>query len=177
MHSIYTRFRCIWWISLQENPPQEKEVNDMKKSLIPFAGIFLACVICAGIPAVAAENQNPSLSPGTTIKPVETQQPWYTPITDLIGMHQQTASAGQPVNTTASQLQTPQNWWENLLPWHETKDTTQQGSTGQNQNLNQNPGTVQNPAPVNTPAPTTQAIPSITPNTDKPQNSPVPRTP
>jgi len=166
----------------------------MKKSLIPLAGIFLACIICAGMPAVAAaDNQNPSFNPTTTIKPAETVQPWYAPITGLFGMNQQADRADQQdsarvVNATSSQSGTAKAWWENLLPSEWVKENSAQVSADNAPTTtpvqNRAPATTQNPVPVITqsPDPAQPANPSsLTPsppsNQQKPQNAPAQKTP
>jgi len=167
----------------------------MKKSLIPYAGIFLVCILCAGIPAVAAANPIPPADSGTTIKPAEASQPWYAPITELIGMHQQDTTGkdtGHPVNATVSQTTAGKAWWENLLPTEWMKENSQQGTASQIQTqnpaaqvTNPAPAATQNPAPVITqePDPAHPANPSPSPtpatpeNQQKPQNSPSQKTP
>ncbi|WP_321506105.1 hypothetical protein [uncultured Methanoregula sp.] len=162
----------------------------MKKSLITFAGIFLTCVICAGVPAVAAaENINPALNPGNTIKPAETPQPWYTPIAELFGMHQPADNAGQqgttgkdsdrPVNVTANQPVTEKAWWENLLPSERIKESPEQATSSQTPAQNPAPAPVitQAPDPAHPANPPISSTPSTPINQQKPQNSPVQRTP
>ena len=171
-------------------------MNDLKKSLIPFAGIFLACIICAGIPAVAAaENQNSAFNAGSTIKPAETAQLWYAPITGLFGMNQQTDNAGHqdsvlPVNATSGQPGSATNWWENLFPSEWGTQNPKQDSvspiqtTTPEQNPASAPETTQNPAPVITQSPdpaqpanpSSASTPSTPSNLQKP-NSPVQKTP
>jgi hypothetical protein len=176
--------------------PQEKEVKSMKKSLIPFAGIFIACILCAGIPAVAAaENPNTSATPSTTIRPAETPQPWYTPIADFIGIHPQSDSTGrqstQQVQPATSQnTQTEKTWWENLFPSEWVKENPKESTSAQDpapaqepvQNKNPAPLTTQSPPPATaqdkTPAHAAESTPSSTPSTpEKPQNSPQDKTP
>ena len=111
----------------------------MKRNTIPIAGIFLACVIAAGIPAVAAADLAKA-----TATPIINPVPVATPAADQL----QTPAAKintPPVNTTPSknpdkttpvkiadknadvQNTTAKNWWENLWPFATVKtadDTT-----------------------------------------------------
>ena len=168
----------------------------MKKSPIPLAGIFLACIICAGMPAVAAaENQNAAFNTGTAIKPAETAQPWYAPITGLFGMNQQADNADRqdtlrPVNATNGQPESGKTWWENLFPSEWITENPKQDSvnpvqtTTPVQNPVPAPVTTQNTAPVITqsPDPAQPANPSSvstpsTPSNPQKPNSPVQKTP
>ena len=171
-------------------------MNDMKKNLIPFAGIFLACILCAGIPTVAAaENQHPAFNAGVTIKPAETAQPWYAPITGLFGMNQQADNANgqdtlRPVNATNGQPESGKTWWENLLPsgWVTANPKQDSANPVQTTTPVQNPVpapvTSQNPAPVVTQSPDpaqpanppSASTPSTPPNPQKP-DSPVQKIP
>jgi hypothetical protein len=152
----------------------------MKKSFIPFAGIFLVCILCAGIPAVAAENPNRSADSGATIKPAETSQPWYAPVTELFGVHQQDTTgkaSGHPVNATVSQTRTGKAWWENLLPTEWIQQNSPQGTSSQIQTQNPAPVIAQDPDPSHPANPAPSPTPATPENQQKPQNSPSQKTP
>jgi hypothetical protein len=156
------------------DPPQEddKKVKNMTKYIIPVAGIFLACVIAAGIPAVAAADQVK-----TVATPVINPVPGVTPVFD----HPQSPAAkitNPPVNTTpdknvdknvdknadknadknvdnnnvdkrTDQDAENKNWWENLWPFSTVKTdqtmTTTPQVTPATTPVNSSPQKVTNP--------------------------------
>jgi len=69
---------------------KKKKVKPMQNAGILIAGIFLACAVCAGIPAVAAAD-----SPDVVVNPHASAVPQETP----------------QVTTTAA---TPAPWWQTL---------------------------------------------------------------
>jgi|GEM_PF-5229199 len=124
----------------------------MTKSIIPVAGIFLACVIAAGIPAVAAAGQTqPSAAPTTE------SAPWYAHLGDWVGLH---AQSDTPKADTTPQTTTENtDWWDNLWPFTEnTVKTEQPAATPQ--------ATVQPPVqtPTETPAQAPAQNPAVTPD-------------
>jgi len=130
-------------------------VKTTTKYIIPVAGIFLTCVIAAGIPAVAAADQIK-----TVATPVINPIPVVTPVIDQ-PQDPVAKTANPPVNTTQNknvdktvdkntdknadtknvgntnvnkntdQSADNRNWWENLWPFNtvktdQTKTTTPQ---------------------------------------------------
>jgi hypothetical protein len=150
--------------SLQEIPRRKSEVKNMIRNIIFIAGLVIACVVCAGIPAVAAaeNHQVQVISPvpavqqevqpaaGQTTAPA----PWYKPITDVLGIPQQAQTSGQVQQTTSQSQNTPadtttatqKNWWEKFWPLQDNKEAAPQGNgvTAQDTNnvLTPDPGTV-----------------------------------
>jgi|UPI00064EF29E hypothetical protein len=118
MAAIFTQARTYSWIKPAGVPcrKRNKKVNSMRNTGILIAGIFLACVVCAGIPAVAAAD-NPHVIVNTHITevPQVTQQeaatistpaPWWQTLPqqgaeqlktwwNTIWQHQQTAATPQ----------------------------------------------------------------------------------
>lgn len=117
----------------------------MTKSIIPLAGILLACVIAAGIPAVAAADP---LRPAAA--PVVESTPWYAHLGEVIGVHAQSDS--HPVNATSVTTSENKNWWDNLWPFKDAAQKAGQPATAQ-----QTP--VQ--TPVQTPAQTPAQAPAV----------------
>jgi hypothetical protein len=113
----------------------------MTKSIIPVAGIFLACVIAAGIPAVAAADQakataspviNPVLvatpvaeQPQTPVQNVSTPPVNTTPVkiadknTDSKSIDNK--STDKSTDKKADTTTETKNWWENLWPFSSVK--------------------------------------------------------
>ncbi|MDD1694535.1 MAG: hypothetical protein LUQ71_07405 [Methanoregula sp.] len=122
--------------------PQEydRKVITMTKGTIFIAGIFLACVIAAGIPAAAAADTpvkpvnaaDPARA--TDAVPTVTPTPRYTPIVDWLEVNQQTAQAEHDqmsqimnplVNATADKNADNKTWWENLWPQKDNNESAQ----------------------------------------------------
>ena len=143
------------------DPPQDtrKEGETMRQNIVLIAGFFIACIVCAGIPAgAAAANlpmvqepvQAPAPAPTSTqaAQPLSQQTaqsanpaPGYTPVTSVPGLHEQTAQDNQ--DTTAAD--TKKTWWDTIWPFRNTGESTPQVSPG----VTQNP-TDQQPAPRET---------------------------
>jgi hypothetical protein len=172
--------------SLQEIPRRKKrdrKVKHMRQNSILIAGLFIACILSAGIPAVAAaENpaiQDPLKAPAPAptatqaaqpVVPQPTMQsagqaPWYTPITSVLGFHEQSEQNTQENGAADDQ----KLWWENIWPLKDTRETTPQvtpaqdqqpatqitpqDNAGQQQNNNQKEKTNQNMNPEKKPVP------------------------
>jgi hypothetical protein len=114
------------------DPPQEedRETGDtMRKSIILVAGIFIACVLCAGIPAVSA-SENPKAT-GSTPAPAV---PQVTPAV-IAPATTPSATPDHPVNTTPATVTDQKNWWENVWPLNaiiredQNKTAVPQGTT------------------------------------------------
>ena len=118
----------------------------MSRNIILVAGILIACALCAVIPAVsAAENPRvqvtapaPVVTPTTAppaVQPETAQpaaektadaktaepEPWYTPISELFGVHGQ--DTPRQVTTTAA-TNDNKNWWEHFITVQETRVRT-----------------------------------------------------
>lgn len=134
----------------------------MKSNIIPIAGIFLACVIAAGIPAVAAADPakaaaTPIINPAPVVTPA-TDQP-QTPAAKITTPPVNTTPVKNPDKTTEKiaekntipQNITAKNGWENLKPLNSVKITGDKTSSDQ---------TAPAPAPVvtNPPADNTNEI-------------------
>lgn len=138
----------------------------MTKSIIPIAGIFLACVIAAGIPAVAAAGQTQPVAAPTT-----ESTPWYAHLGDWVGLHAQ--SDTHAADTTSGTTTENKDWWNNLWPFKENTVKTEQPAATP-QTAVQTPV----PTPAETPAQTPAQNPAVTADpagqksvTDKPQET------
>lgn len=152
MNGIYMRQLMISCQACGTSPAgTNREVIPMTKSIIPIAGIFLACVIAAGIPSVAAADPVKTAA-APTIEPT----PWYTNLGEWLGLHAQ--STTPPVNATPVKTTEDKNWLDNLWPF---KDTTQKTDTPET-----TPQTAVQ-APVQTPAQTPVQIPAQAPTVNQ----------
>jgi hypothetical protein len=90
----------------------------MRKSIILVAGLFIACVLCAGIPAVsAAENAKvPAGTPVTLLTAVPQATPPVTPLAAAPASTPAAQAPAHPANTTAATVADQKNWWETLWP-------------------------------------------------------------
>jgi hypothetical protein len=112
MIAIYTLPAGIKGASLQEIPRRKKtkKGDTMRKSIILVAGIVIACVLCAGIPAVSA-SENPKATGSTPAPAVPQVTPAVIPPSAT-----PSATPDHPGNTTPATATDQKNWWESVWP-------------------------------------------------------------